>query len=262
MTSVSRSAPCLVLDDVVQVFPGASRIPWLLSLGRLSRTDTTALHGVSLRVGAGEIVGMLGPNGAGKSTLMRAAAGLLAPTSGRVRVEGLDPSGIGGDARGKIGMVIRDDRSFSHRLTARQNLAFFAQLQGLSSEDLEENVARVLDSVALTSAADRPYRTFSSGMAQRLSIARALLRTPRLLLLDEATGGLDPGKKAVFYELVRALVDGEGLAVLYATHDLVEAEMFCDRLIVLDEGRMVADGTWSEVKDTAESVFLAHARGH
>ena len=250
---------CLSVKEVTQVFPGAKKIPWLLSLGRLSRKNTHALKGVSLQIRSGEIVGMLGPNGAGKSTLLRASAGLLTPTKGEIRVENKDPSAIHGGARSHIGLVIRDDRSFSYRLTGRQNLAFFARLQGLIGEEQKNAIDRVLKSVALTHADKKPYRTYSTGMAQRLSIARALLRTPKLLLLDEATGGLDPGKKAVFYDMIRKLVKNENLAVLYATHDLNEAEHFCDRVLVLENGKLAAKGAWNEVKNVANKIFKLHA---
>ncbi len=231
----------------------------LLSFGRGRATAMHALAGVDLTVQRGEIVGLLGPNGSGKSTLLRCASGLLTPTSGTVRVDGQDPARVHTTLRGHIGLVVRDDRSFNHRLTGRQNLAFFAALQGVPRDRVEARCRHLLTSLHLTSVADRPFRFYSSGMKQRLSVARALLGEPSLLLMDEATAGLDPGKRSAFYDLLQKLIRERDIGVLYATHDLTEAQYLCTRVALLDEGRMVAEGDYLEVEPTAEALFRREA---
>lgn len=249
----------LELDGIRKTYPGASPLTWALSLGRANRRPVEALRGVTLEVKTGEVVGLLGPNGSGKSTLMRCAAGLLSPSSGTVRVMGENPAGLRTELRGRIGLVSRDARSFNFRLSGEQNLSFYGRLQGLGGADLKSAVDRVLDQVQLSPWRSRPFRSYSSGMRQRLSLARALLNRPQLLLMDEATSGLDPGKRDRFYALLGRLVERESLGILYTTHDLREAQYLCKRVVLLDEGRIVSRGDYLDVEPIAESVFRRHA---
>lgn len=245
----------LRVQDLEKRYEGAGWVSWASSLGRLPRDPVVALRGVSLSVREGEIVGLLGPNGSGKSTLLRCIAGLLEPSAGRVDVLGKRPSSLTTDVRGNIGIVVRDDRSFNQRLSGRDNLWFFARLQGMPRANLDDKIARMLKRMALTGVADRAYRFYSSGMKQRLSVARALLGEPRVLLMDEATSGLDPGKRDVFYGVLTELAASDGLAVVYATHELTEAQYLCHRVIVLDGGRVSAAGRYLEVERVAEQLF-------
>lgn len=226
----------------------------MLTLGRAPRVDVDALNGVNLRVDPGEIVGLLGPNGSGKTTLLRIAAGLIAPDRGDTTVCGADPGGLHAPIRARIGLVMRDDRTFHHRLNGRENLTLFARLQRLGRADGDAAIARAIQVAELEDFIDRPYRTYSAGMRARLAFARALLADPVLLLLDEATSGLDPGLRVTIRRNLRTLAD-DGIGVLFATHDLEEADKLCDRVVVLSDGAVAAAGAWTEVRQTAHSVF-------
>ncbi len=209
-----------------------------------------AVDGLCLVVPPGVIYGLLGPNGCGKSSTVAAAAGLLAPSSGTVRVAGAarhqDPFGY---AR-CVGLVPQELAVFEE-LTPEDNLTFFGRLYGLSGGGLRESVNRALDLVRLRCQARRPVRTFPGGMQRRLNLACALLHDPPLLLLDEPTVGLDvPSRDAVFAAL-RALRD-RGRAVVFTTHHLAEAERLCDRVGLMDRGRLVAEGTPDELAEAGD----------
>jgi ABC-2 type transport system ATP-binding protein len=200
-----------------------------------------ALRGVSLEVGSGEIHALLGPNGAGKTTLMRVLCGLLEPSGGSAYV--LDRrAGRSRELRELIGLVPSGDRSFYLRLSGLENLAFFARMHGLRRRAADERAAELLRSVGLSEAARRPVNTYSHGMQKRLSFARALLHTPGVLLVDEATHDLDP----VAAEQVRALTRDcalNGTAIVWATQRIEELAGFADRVTVLDRGSVCFAGT-------------------
>lgn len=252
---MSTSSKVLEFSGVHKRYDGDG--PWarLLTLGRANRAPVEALRGVDLVVERGEIVGLLGPNGSGKTTLLRLACGLVRASAGSVRCLGEDPSAPSSAVRARIGLVAREDRSFNLRLGGRQNLEFYAALRQLSGAQRRERVAEVLRQAGLESVADRPVGSYSSGMRQRLSIARALLAEPDVLLLDEATAGLDPGRRDAFYALINALAANAKTGVLHATHDLTEAQYFCTRVALLDGGRVVASGDYLRVEPAAEAVF-------
>lgn len=220
-----------------------------------------ALEAVSLDVRRGEIVGLLGPNGSGKSTTLAVAAGILDPASGTVTVEGraraADPAAF---AR-RVGLVPQEAAVYDE-LTAADNLTFFGQLYGLAGSDLRRRVARTLARVKLTDRAGHRVSTFSGGMKQRLNLAAALLHDPPILLLDEPTAALDPASRdALFADLTRLRDDGH--AVLLTTHHLDEAEGGCDRVAVLEGGRLVASGAPSELlraRRTDRAVLYGHLR--
>lgn len=245
----------LKVTDLEKVYQGADRLSWLASLGRLPREAKRALVDLSFSVAAGEIIGVLGPRSSGKSTLLRCVAGLMLPTSGRVDVLGKTPSTLTTDVRGRIGIVIRDDRSFNPRLSGRENLWVFARLQGVPLREIDERIDDMLRRMALERSADRPFRFYSPAMRQRLSVARAILGQPKLLLLDEPTRGLDPRKRDVFYRVLTELVEQEDIGVLYATHELAEAQYLCHRLLVLSRGQIVAEGEYLQVERAAEETF-------
>lgn len=220
------------------------------------RRSVDALRGVDLTVARGELVGLLGPNGSGKSTLLRCCAGLLRPTGGTARALGEDPSVPRSAIRGRIGWVVRDDRSFNLRLSGRQNLMLYALLEHVDGP--AQRIDDALAAARLLDVADRPYRFYSSGMKQRLCFARALLTDPPLLLMDEASSGLDPGLRDRFHAAVRERVDA-GAGVLFASHDLDEIEALCDRVALLVDGRIVRQGLWDDVADEARRVFAERA---
>ena len=208
-----------------------------------------ALRGLSLDVERGTVHGLLGANGAGKTTLLKTLATLVVPTSGSARVTGIDVERDPAAVRARIGMVVAEERSFYWRLSGRDNLLFFASLHEVTGAEREERVDDVLEVVGLAKDARRPYREYSSGMRQRLSIARGLVPRPEVLLLDEPTRALDPPSAAWIRKFVRERLVGErGVTVLVATHDLLEAETTCDRLSLVDRGVIVAEGTPAELK--------------
>ena len=178
--------------------------------------EVVALRGVDLQVASGEVVGLVGPNGAGKTTLLKIISTLLQPTTGSVLVDGYDPSQDARAVRDRIGLVLADDRALYWRLTGRENLEFFGVMHGLTRRDARARAGVLLDQVGLASR-DKLVFGYSSGMRARLSLARALLARPPLLLLDEPTRALDPIASAAVAGMIRDLAD-EGIAVLLSSH--------------------------------------------
>jgi len=208
----------------------------------------TALSGLSLETRAGEIYGLLGPNGAGKTTLLKILAGLVLPTSGRAVVNGVDVARDDRAVKRSIGFVTSDERSFYWRLTGRENLDFFARLYDLGAAGARRVSADLLREMDMESIADRPFMSYSTGMKQRLAIARALLHDPPVLCLDEPTRSLDPiAAKHMRSFVVGRLNRGRGKTVLLATHNLPEAEEMCARMVVLDRGRILRKGSVAEI---------------
>jgi ABC-2 type transport system ATP-binding protein len=220
-----------------------------------------AVDGVSLEVRRGEVLGLVGPNGSGKSTTLSVAAGVLDPAGGTVAAEGVtraaDPAGF---AR-RVGFVPQGCGLYDE-LTAADNLAYFGRLYGLSGHDLRRRVARVLARVGLADRAGHRVATFSGGMKQRLNLAAALTHDPPVLLLDEPTAALDPaGRDALFADLTRLRDDGH--AVVLSTHHLDEAEAGCDRVAVLDRGKLTACGPPADVlrgRGAGRAVLYGHLR--
>lgn len=199
-----------------------------------------AVDALDLRVARGEVVGLLGHNGAGKTTAVRLLAGVLTPTAGRARVFGLDPAVDGVAVRRRLG-VSTETPAVDDRLTGRQGLRAFADLHGVPAARVAARVDELLEAFDLRDAADRRVGTYSKGMRQRLALARALLHDPELLFLDEPTSGLDPVAARGVADRVRAL-RAEGRGVVLCTHDLAQAQALCDRVVVLEHGRVVAEG--------------------
>jgi ABC-2 type transport system ATP-binding protein len=203
--------------------------------------NVQALDGVSLDVGPGEVVALLGPNGAGKSTLIRILGTTVLPDSGSATVGGHDVVRDPVAARRSLGLMIGDERSHYWRISGRRNLAFFAALVGIPRHQATARATQLLDAVGLTDVADRPVLGYSSGMRSRLSLARALLADPALLLLDEPTRNLDPLAAARFRETAMQLAGERRTGILFATHDLHEAVAISTRILVLAAGRIVLE---------------------
>jgi len=214
--------------------------------GRAERIP--ALRGADLAVREGEIVSLLGPNGAGKTTLLKILSCLVLPDAGRAIVGG-DDTIHENRVKRRIGLVHSDERSFYWRLSARENLRFFARLYNVPYRKTEARLQELLERVDLAAAADRPFSGYSSGMKQRVAIARALLHDPPILLMDEPTRSLDPVTAIALRDFVteRLCRDG-GKTVLLATHDLREAEAVSDRVAILVSGRVRQIGTVAEVR--------------
>ncbi len=200
-----------------------------------------AVDGVGFSIAEGETYGLLGPNGAGKTTTISMVVGILQSDAGEVFVDGRPVSVSTPDAKSEIGFVPQDLAIYPD-LTARENLRFFAKLQGLSGTSLAERVETVLGVIGLTDRAADRAETFSGGMKRRLNIGIGLLHQPRLLILDEPTVGVDPQSRNAILESVEQL-SSEGLAVLYTTHYMEEAERLCDRVGIIDDGVLKAEGT-------------------
>lgn len=206
--------------------------------------DLVAVDGVSFHIDPGEIYGLLGPNGAGKSTSISMICGLLARDGGEVRICGEDVDD-GPPARRHIGYVPQDVALYPD-LTGRENLVFWGRMYGLHGADLEGRVDDVLGRVDLADRAHDLVKTYSGGMARRINIAAGLLHTPDLLVLDEPTVGVDPQSRNAILGYVEEL-NAEGLSVLYTTHYMEEAERLCHRVGIIDEGKLVAEGTRREL---------------
>jgi len=239
------------VEGLVKRFP----VPrsWSAALRHpLHRSRVDVLRGVSLEVPRGGFFGLLGPNGAGKTTLFKILATLVQPEAGRVVVAGIDALRNPGDVRRVLTPVIADERSLNWRLTGRENLELYAALYGVPRAEMHASATKLLATIGLTEAADRRVGTYSSGMKQRLLIARALLSRPTVLLLDEPTRSLDPVSARDFRQFLREeIADRQGCTVLLATHDADEALELCDRLAVLHRGRLVAQGTARELARVA-----------
>src|ERR671937_810137 len=198
-----------------------------------------ALDRVSLEIPEGEIHGLLGPNGAGKTTLVKILATVLIPTSGRARVLGHDVVADTKGVRPLIGIVFGGERGLYWRLTGRQNLEYWGALYKLSSRMTRERAQQLLTRVGLADKADQRVEEYSRGMKQRLHLARGLMGDARVLFLDEPTTGMDPLAAREFRRLIEEL-KGEGRTVLLTTHDMVEAETVCERVTLIDRGRIIA----------------------
>jgi ABC-2 type transport system ATP-binding protein len=208
--------------------------------------DKNAVDQLTLEVQAGEIFGFLGHNGAGKTTTVRLLNGVLEPTSGDMRVSGLDPQTQGPALRAKTG-VLTETPSLDERLTARDNLSIYADLYDVPRADVQGRVHALLSEFELVDRADEKVGGYSKGMKQRLALARALLHKPELLFLDEPTSSLDPVAARHVHSLVENLARREGCTVFLCTHNLVEAQRLCDRVAVMENGRLVALGTPSDL---------------
>lgn len=221
-------------------------------------TETVSLSGVTKRYGpilavqnldlalrAGEVVALVGHNGAGKTTQIKMMLGLARPTTGTVRLLGADPSGDGFGLRAEIG-YLPESVSFHLALTGRETLAFYARLKGLDARHLDPAFA----AVGLDGAADRAVGTYSKGMRQRLGLAQALLGKPRVLILDEPTSGLDPALRRDFYAIIAERA-AKGATVLLASHALTELEGRADRVVIVNRGVKIADGTLDDLRRVA-----------
>ncbi len=226
---------------------------------RKSYGELAAVDGVSFRVRAGEVFGLLGPNGAGKTTTIGCLSGLLAPDGGRLRILGHEVGRQGSAARERLGLVPQEIALYEE-LSARENLAYWGGVYGLRGPDLRRRIQEALELIGLEDRARDPVRTFSGGMKRRLNFACGILHRPAVLLLDEPAVGVDPQSRVRLLELVREQARS-GVCVLYTTHYMEEAEALCDRLGVLDRGKLVAQGTLEELRAMLGERDLVRVNG-
>jgi ABC-2 type transport system ATP-binding protein len=210
--------------------------------GAQSRRPSHALREVSIGVNSGEVLALLGPNGSGKTTLLKLVSTMLLPDAGRVMVGGQDTRTSGAAIRKRVGFVVASERSFFPRLSARENLDFFAALDDVPRNQRRTRIDRLLRQVGLHEQSNLLVMRFSTGMYQRLGIARALLKRPSVVLLDEPTRSLDPAAAADFWDSIKALRD-EGATVIVATHNFDEAAALADSVAILQQGRLLEHAT-------------------
>jgi ABC-2 type transport system ATP-binding protein len=237
-------------------FPIAKRYRELLLHPFRPRRVKTALARASLGVQKGDRIAIMGPNGAGKTTLLKLIGGLLLPTQGDIVVNGFSTLHQNSAARKSVGFVLNEERSFFWRLTAVQNLEFFGALDNLWGVDLRYRIRELIHLVGLEEAAERPIAAYSSGMKQRLALARGLIAEPEVLILDEPTRALDPIACDELTELIMSRIhNGSRKTLLIATHRLEEATKLCNKVVIVDEGRLKGFECIADL--TADGVTLS-----
>ena len=246
----------LRVEGVHKTFPRPGRIQRAL-VRSASDQPVDVLHDIDLDVQPGEIVGLVGPNGAGKTTLIRIIATVLDASSGSVAVDGYTAADEPQEIRRRIGLVLADDRALYWRLTGSENLEFFGRMNGLRRPDARSRGAELMRDFGLDTR-DRMVYAYSSGMRARLSIARALLHKPPLLVLDEPTRSLDPVASKEVGGILRATAE-TGTAVLLSSHRIDEIESLCDRLVVIVDGRLRYSGTVEELTSSTRFDNALHA---
>ncbi len=233
----------------------------LLAEDLVKRFDgVLAVDGVSLTIQPGEVVGLLGPNGAGKTTTLRMLAGILAPTSGRVHVGGVDVAKDPLEAKRNIGFLSGDTQLYQ-RLTPVEVLRYFGQLHRMDANKLEARIEQLVADLEMKDFAGRPCSTLSTGQKQRANIARAFLHEPLFLILDEPTNALDVLSGRFIVESIRRQ-SAAGKAILFSTHIMSEAEYLCDRISLIHEGRVVDSGTLAELLERSGQRNLTDAFLH
>src|SRR5580693_3368717 len=220
--SAGKPQPAIIVDNIVKRYG-----------------DFEAVAGITFEVAEGEIFGLLGPNGAGKSTLIRMMTSLMPVTAGRALVGGHDVSREANAVRNMIG-VITQALTSDQDLTVEENLSIYAKLYSVPKVEREKNIAEVLEAVDLTKWREAQTKTLSGGMRRRLEIARGLVHDPRIFFLDEPTTGLDPVSRVAVWEMLNKLKNTRHLTMLITTHYMDEADRLCDRIAIVDHGKLVA----------------------
>lgn len=227
---------------------------------RASKTHYDALRDVSFQCKAGEVMALLGPNGAGKTTVLRILSTAIKPSSGRVVIDGMDVNHYPLQARQRIGFLSASAGLYA-RLSARENLRYFGRLYGMKPEELDKRIAYLLDWLALSPYADMRTEALSSGMRQKVSIARAVLHEPKIIIFDEPTTGLDVNASKVMLDFIRHC-KAQNVVVILSTHQLHEVEQVCDSLTILQYGTSVFSGHASELLVATSTTDLYSAFVH
>lgn len=233
----------MVLQDLSKTYPGGKQ----------------ALRQISLSLEQGEVFGFLGPNGAGKTTTVKLLNGMLAPSQGKIRVLGLDPAKQPEKIHALSGVVTEHAQMYDH-MTGMQNLIFYASIFGMPKDQARARAESLLGRLDLMEARDRRLAAYSTGMRQRLSLARALIHRPQVLFLDEPTSGLDPESAQRVNRMIRELAQNEGITVFLCTHQLRYAQEICTRYGLIEEGRLLAAGTLEQLRKQAFSGLTLQIR--
>lgn len=233
----------VVLQDLSKTYPGGKQ----------------ALRQISLSLEQGEVFGFLGPNGAGKTTTVKLLNGMLAPSQGKIRVLGLDPAKQPEKIHALSGVVTEHAQMYDH-MTGMQNLIFYASVFGMPKDQAKSRAEALLSRLDLMEARDRKLAAYSTGMRQRLSLARALIHRPQVLFLDEPTSGLDPESAQRVNRMIRELAQNEGITVFLCTHQLRYAQEICTRYGLIEEGRLLAAGTLEQLRKRAFSGLTLQIR--
>ncbi len=233
----------VVLQDLSKTYPGGKQ----------------ALRQISLSLEQGEVFGFLGPNGAGKTTTVKLLNGMLAPSQGKIRVLDLDPAKQPEKIHALSGVVTEHAQMYDH-MTGMQNLIFYASVFGMPKDQAKSRAEALLSRLDLMEARDRKLAAYSTGMRQRLSLARALIHRPRVLFLDEPTSGLDPESAHRVNRMIRELAQNEGITVFLCTHQLRYAQEICTRYGLIEEGRLLAAGTLEQLRKQAFSGLTLQIR--
>jgi ABC-2 type transport system ATP-binding protein len=219
-----------------------------------SYAETDAVRGLTFEISRGEFFGLLGPNGAGKTTTIGLLSGLIEATRGHISIDGFDLFSSPMDAKAKLGLVPQSFALYP-TLCARDNLVFFGRIYGLKGKRLRERIARVLEIVELTDRANQTVATFSNGMKRRLNMAAGLLHEPEILILDEPTVGVDTQSRNAILEWLDSL-NKSGVTVLYTTHYIEEAQRLCDRVAIMDQGKIIAlDSPARLIQDLGKGII-------
>lgn len=257
----NRQLSIISIRDVTMRFPIAKRYRELLIHPLRPRRTCTALSEVTLEIEEGDRIAVLGPNGAGKTTLLKLIGGLLLPTKGEILVNGFDTLHHNSAARKSVGFVLNEERSFFWRLDGVQNLKFFGALDNLWGADLQRRIEKLMVLVGLENAGDKPISAYSSGMKQRLALARGLISQPEVLILDEPTRALDPVACDEFLDLIMSRIHQDSRkTLLIATHRLEEAIKLCNKIVVIDQGRLKAFETLSNLLKSEETLLQYYRR--
>ncbi len=214
-----------------------------------------ALNDISLQVGGGEIFGVVGTNGAGKSTLIDVLSGIVKPSSGKVRVAGMDPIRQAAKLRSMIG-VVSQETSLEEKLTTCENLEYFGRLLDVPKEDLRGKVDQMVRFMGLWDRRNDRLESYSVGMKRKVHFACSLIHDPKVLLVDEATAGFDPAIKREVSKLIVEMSRTKGITVMLTTHDLTDARSICDRLAVIHRGRIISTGTWDEIASGSDARLV------
>src|SRR5262245_33981473 len=258
MVQSNSSAVAVSVNHLSQTYPVPFvRIKKLLR--RKFKPPVEALRDVSFEIHAGEIFGLIGPNGAGKTTLIKIIATLIQPTAGRVSVQGSDTVTGDEDVRRNVGLATAEERSFYWRLTSEQNLLFFARLHGLSDRFAKQRIKDLFGKLELDEVARRRFGELSTGNKQRLAVARAMLSSPPVLLLDEPTRSLDPLAAARMREIIRSLAEQDPpVTILLTSHNLAEVETLCARVAIISRGSIRALDTPKNLRDLTSGSETVH----